>query len=347
MRQYHDLMREILDTGVDRPDRTGTGTRALFGKQMRFDLRKTFPAITTKKLAWKACVSELLWFIEGSGDERRLREILHGDSNSQKGTIWAGNAEAEYWKHKAKFEGDLGRIYGVQWRNWKTPVPINYDGPEIGHPEFTVKTVDQLAELVEGIKKDPYGRRHVLTAWNPGELDQMALPPCHMFAQFFVEPLNLSDIQRIWFDARGNIPREERTKFDIDKNGVSREGRAQNLADLAAMGLPTQKLSCQMYQRSCDMFLGVPFNIASYSLFTHMLAQVTGMTVGEFVWVGGDCHIYHNHFDQVKEQLQREPFTEPVLKLNSNVTTIDGFTMNDIELVGYQSHGPIKANMAV
>ena len=285
-----------MEEGVDRPDRTGTGTRSIFGTRMRFDLSKNFPAMTTKKLAWKACVSELLWFIEGSGDERRLREILHGDRNTEKGTIWTANAEAGYWKHKAQFEGDLGRVYGVQWRDWATfnkVLGASREGEDVyvkGQP------VDQLMELVEGLKNDPYGRRHVLTAWNPGELGSMALPPCHMFAQFYVA------------------------------NG---------------------KLSCQMYQRSADVFLGVPFNIASYALFTHMLAQVCGYEVGEFIHVMGDTHIYHNHFDAVNEQLSREPLELPTIKLNPNIKDITKFTMNDIELVGYESHGPIKAPMAV
>lgn len=294
MKEYHDLMKKILDKGVDRPDRTGTGTRSTFGETMRFDLSKGFPAITTKKLAWKACLSELLWFVEGSGDERRLREILHGDRNSEKGTIWTANGDASYWKPKAKFEGDLGRVYGVQWRFWRKQ-PTTLMG-KIKALFGKYETVDQLAQLVDGLKNDPYGRRHILTAWNPGELDQMALPPCHMFAQFYVA------------------------------NG---------------------KLSCELYQRSCDMFLGVPFNIASYSLFTHMLAQVCGLEVGEFVWVGGDCHIYNDHFDAVKEQLARKEYKLPTLKMNTEVKTIDGFKMEDFELVGYKSHGAIKAKMAV
>ena len=296
MKSYQKLLKTVMEEGVDRPDRTGTGTRSIFGTRMRFDLSQGFPAMTTKKLAWKACVSELLWFIEGSGDERRLREILHGDRNTEKGTIWTANAEAGYWKHKAQFEGDLGRVYGVQWRDWATfnkVLGASREGEDVyvkGQP------VDQLMELVEGLKNDPYGRRHVLTAWNPGELGSMALPPCHMFAQFYVA------------------------------NG---------------------KLSCQMYQRSADVFLGVPFNIASYALFTHMLAQVCGYEVGEFIHVMGDTHIYHNHFDAVNEQLSREPLELPTIKLNPNIKDITKFTMNDIELVGYESHGPIKAPMAV
>jgi len=276
MQQYLNDLQYILDNGVVGEDRTGTGTVSVFGMQTRYDLTKGFPAVTTKKLAWKSVVSELLWFIEGSGDERRLAEILHGTRDASKQTIWSGNASASYWTPKAKFEGDLGRVYGVQWRD--------FGG------------VDQLTELVEGIKKDPYGRRHILTAWNPGELDQMALPPCHCFAQFYV------------------------------RNG---------------------KLSCQMYQRSSDFFLGVPFNIASYALFTHMIAKVCGLGVGDFVHTHGDAHIYNNHIEQVKEQLSRTPLELPDLWLNPDITDITKFTMADIALLDYKSHDAIKAPMAV
>lgn len=282
MKIYHDLCKQILKEGELSNDRTGTGTYRIFGANLRFNLSEGFPAITTKKLAWKAVVSELLWFIEGSGDERRLREILHGDRNSDKTTIWTENAEAEYWKPKALFEGDLGRVYGVQWRQW---------GPRIG------PHVDQLKILIEGLKKDPTGRRHILSAWNPGELNQMALPPCHVMCQFFVSN---------------------------DK-----------------------KLSCHMYQRSVDVFLGLPFNIASYALFTHMIAQVCDYEVGELIISTGDTHIYADHVEQVKEQLRRPEYPMPKLKLNSEIKDIDSFKMSDIELVGYDSHGAIKAKMAV
>lgn len=296
MKIYHDMLQKILDHGQDRPDRTGTGTRALFGETLRFDLQQGFPAVTTKKLAWKACVSELLWFIEGSGDERRLREILHGDRNSIRRTIWTDNAEAGYWKERAKFDGDLGRVYGMQWRKWQKPARRGFPGvidALLGRVEY----VDQLHELVHGLETNPFSRRHILTAWNPGELDVMALPPCHMFSQFF----------------------------------VGGDG----------------KLSCQMYQRSVDTFLGLPFNIASYALLTHMLAQVCDLAVGELVWVGGDCHIYYNHFDQVREQLSREEFPMPTLKIDPLVRRIEAFTMGSFELEGYVSHEAIRAKMAV
>lgn len=282
MKQYLQDLKYILENGEERLDRTGTGTVGVFGLQTRYDLREGFPAVTTKRLAWRAMLSELLWFIEGSGDERRLAEILHGTRAPEKKTIWTANAEAEYWKPKAMSEGDLGRVYGVQWRRWTN---------------YLAYHTDQLIQLIEGIKRDPYSRRHILTAWNPGELDQMALPPCHIMSQFYV-------------NNRG-------------------------------------ELSCQMYQRSADFFLGSPFNIASYSLLTHMIAQVCGLTVGEFVYTVGDAHIYSNHRAAVLEQLTREPLALPTLWLNPTVTDITKFTMEDARLIGYESHPPITAPMAV
>jgi len=275
MKQYHHALEHILENGKQKTDRTGIGTVSVFGHQMRFDLRLGFPAITTKKLAWKSVVSELLWFIEGSGDERRLAEILHGTRDSEKKTIWTANAEADYWKPKAKFEGDLGKVYGVQWRDFSG--------------------VDQLQQLIDGIKKDPSGRRHILSAWNPAELDQMALPPCHVMSQFDVT------------------------------DGY---------------------LSCQLYQRSCDMFLGVPFNIASYALLTHIIARECGLKVGDFVWTGGDCHIYTNHVDAVKEQLSREERALPTLFMTVN-KKFNEYTMEDFVLENYNPHPAIKADMAV
>lgn len=282
MRQYNDLLKKVFNEGVDREGRNGK-TRSLFGLQMRFNMADGFPAVTTKKLAFKAVKSELLWFIEGSSDDNRLKEL-----NASERTIWTDNAEAEYWKPKAKFPGDLGRVYGVQWRKWQKP---------------NGETVDQLANVIEMIKKDSTSRRLIVTAWNPGELNMMALPPCHMFFQFFVAPSTSS-------------------------------GQAG-------------KLSLFMHQRSCDMFLGVPFNIASYSLLLHMVAQVTNLVPGEFVHSLGDTHIYHDHFDAVKEQLSREPMPLATLKLNPGVKNINDFKMDDIELENYQSHPPIKAKMLV
>jgi len=288
---YLNLLKDILETGEERIDRTGTGTLSKFGTSIRFDLSKGFPALTTKRLAWKAVVSELLWFIEGSGDEYRLREILHGARYSDKQTIWTANATAPYWTGKKlqRHPGDLGRVYGVQWRRWRKPlIRIN---------KVVLANHDQLLELLDGLKNDPFSRRHIISAWNPGELEIMALPPCHLMSQFYVSN--------------------------------------------------DRKLSCHMYQRSADMFLGVPFNIASYALFTEMLAQVCNMTAGDLVISFGDCHIYKNHISQVKEQLSREPLELPRLVLNKDINDITKFTMADIALENYQSHDSIKAEMAV
>lgn len=299
MKEYHKALEYILENGKDKTDRTGVGTRSVFGMQMRFDLRLGFPAVTTKKLAWKSVVSELLWFLEGSGDERRLAEILHGTKDESKKTIWTANAEADYWKPKAQFDGDLGRVYGVQWRHWRKYIERKDMGEAhlgIGNRVATDRIeVDQVQQLIDGIKKDPSGRRHIISAWNPAELDQMALPPCHVLAQFDVT------------------------------DGY---------------------LSCQLYQRSCDMFLGVPFNIASYSLLTHIIARECGLKVGDFIWTGGDCHIYNNHFDAVREQLSREERQLPTLMM-----TVDKkwnqYVLEDFILEGYNPWGPIKAEMAV
>ncbi len=268
-----------MDEGVDREGRNGK-TRALFALQMRFNMADGFPAVTTKRLAFKAVKSELLWFLGMKGKERANDEDLKALNGTER-TIWTDNAEADYWKPKSRFSGDLGRVYGIQWRAWRRP-----DGT----------LVDQIAELIRGLRETPNDRRHIVTAWNPGELDEMALPPCHMFFQCFVA------------------------------NG---------------------KLSLHMVQRSCDMFLGVPFNIASYALLLHMLAQVVDLEPHETILTLQDAHIYHEHFDAVREQLGREPLALPRLSLNPKVRDIDAFGMDDIELENYQSHPSIKAKMIV
>lgn len=276
MNTYNNVLRKIMDEGIDREGRNGR-TRAIFAHQVRFNLDDGFPAVTTKKLAFSVVKAELLWFLEGSSDDNRLKELLGG----VKKTIWTDNAHSSYWKPKASFEGDLGRIYGVQWRTWKTA-----DGKEI----------DQLGSVIEKLKNNPTDRRLVVSAWNPGELEHMALPPCHMLFQFFV--------------ADG-------------------------------------KLSIHMIQRSCDLFLGVPFNIASYALLLSMVAHITNLKPHECILTLNDAHIYHDHFEQVKEQLGRTPFPLSRLWLNPNVRTIDDFGMDDMRLENYQSHPAIPAKMLV
>ncbi|WP_422373561.1 thymidylate synthase [Hoeflea sp.] len=264
MQQYHDLLRLVLDQGSDRDDRTGTGTRSIFGHQMRFDLAAGFPALTTKKLHLRSIIHELLWFLKGDTNIAYLK--ANGVS---------------IWDEWADENGDLGPVYGAQWRSWPAP-----DGT----------TIDQIAGVVRQIETNPSSRRHIVSAWNPAEVDNMALPPCHCLFQFYVA-----------------------------------DGR----------------LSCQLYQRSADIFLGVPFNIASYALLTMMVAQVTGLKPGDFVHTLGDAHLYRNHFDQAHLQLSREPRALPVMRINPDVTDLFGFTYEDFTLEGYDPHPAISAPIAV
>ena len=264
MKQYLDLLTKVMNEGVIKSDRTGTGTKSIFGYQMRFDLSAGFPVLTTKKLHLRSIIHELLWFLQGDTNIKYLHD--------NKVTIW------DEW---ADENGDLGHVYGYQWRSWPTP--------QGGH-------IDQIANLVESLKKNPDSRRHIVSAWNVAEIDEMALPPCHALFQFYV--------------ADG-------------------------------------KLSCQLYQRSTDIFLGVPFNIASYALLTMMMAQVVGLEPGEFVHTLGDAHIYLNHFDQVNEQLSREPRALPVMKINPDVKSIFDFKYEDFSLEGYDPWPTIKAPIAV
>ncbi|WP_127753537.1 thymidylate synthase [Devosia sp. 1566] len=264
MQPYLKLLSDILEHGVDKGDRTGTGTRSLFGYQMRFNLAEGFPLVTTKKLHLKSIIYELLWFIRGDTNVRWLQE--HG---------------VKIWDEWADENGDLGPVYGSQWRSWPAP-----DG----------RKIDQLGAVIESIRTKPDSRRHIVSAWNPAEVDEMALPPCHCLFQFYVA------------------------------NG---------------------KLSCQLYQRSADTFLGVPFNIASYALLTHMVAQVTGLEVGDFVHTFGDVHLYSNHLEQAQLQLTREPRPLPTLTLNPAVTRIEDFRFEDVTISGYDPHPHIKAAVAV
>jgi thymidylate synthase len=264
MRQYLDLMRHVCDNGTVKSDRTGTGTVSVFGHQMRFDLNEGFPLVTTKKLHLRSIIHELLWFLMGDSNIRYLKE--NGVS---------------IWDDWADENGDLGPVYGVQWRNWPTP-----DG----------RSVDQISQIMEQIRKTPDSRRIMLSAWNVAEIENMALPPCHCLFQFYV--------------ADG-------------------------------------KLSCQLYQRSCDIFLGVPFNIASYALLTHMLAQQADLAVGDFVWTGGDCHLYSTHLEQAKLQLDREPLSLPRLAINRRPDSIFDYQFEDFEILDYESYPHIKAAIAV
>lgn len=270
MQEYLDLLRHVKENGVDRGDRTGTGTRSVFGYQMRFDLAKGFPVLTTKKLHLRSIIHELLWFLKGDTNIRYLKE--------NNVTIWDEWADAH---------GDLGPVYGAQWRSW----PAGYDR-ESDRDIY----IDQITQLIEGLKKNPEGRRHIVSAWNPADIPNMALPPCHCLFQFYV---------------------------------------ANN------------KLSCQLYQRSADIFLGVPFNIASYALLTQMIAQVCGFELGDFVHTLGDAHLYHNHFEQAELQLQRKPRLLPVMGINPDVKDIFGFAFEDFTLVGYEADPSIKAPIAV
>lgn len=264
MRQYHELLRDVLAHGESRSDRTGTGTLSVFGRQARYDLREGFPCLTTKKLHLRSIIHELLWFLKGATNTAYLKE------NGV--TIW------DEW---ADENGDLGPVYGYQWRSWPTP---------------NGGSIDQISNLIAMIKSNPDSRRLIVSAWNPALVEQMALPPCHALFQFYV--------------ADG-------------------------------------KLSCQLYQRSADIFLGVPFNIASYALLTLMVAQVCGLQPGDFIWTGGDCHLYANHLEQTDLQLSREPLPLPTMKLNPEVKDLFAFKFEDFELVGYQAHPHISAPVAV
>ena len=264
MKQYLDLMHDILENGSLKTDRTGTGTRSVFGRQMRFDLTKGFPLVTTKKLHLRSIIYELLWF-------------LNGDTNVQ----YLNDHNVTIWDEWADENGELGPVYGHQWRSWPAP-----DG----------RSIDQITQVLNQIRQKPDSRRHIVSAWNPAEVDKMALPPCHALFQFYV--------------ADG-------------------------------------KLSCQLYQRSADFFLGVPFNIASYALLTHMFAQQCDLIAGEFIWTGGDVHLYTNHLEQARLQLSREPLEPPTLQINRRPDSIFDYNFEDFEIINYQSHPGIKAPIAV
>ena len=288
VKQYLSALEYILEKGKNRGDRTGIGTRGVFGYQMRFDLRSSFPAVTTKRLAWKSVVSELLWFLEGSTDERRLAEIHFGKPKKElieKKTIWTANADKQgraLGYTNTEIEKQLGPVYGKQWRSW---------GKDVGGE-------DQIKKIIFDLKNNPNSRRHIVSAWNVDKIDKMALPPCHTMFQFHIQD---------------------------------------------------NELSCQLYQRSADMFLGVPFNVASYALLTHIISNILKLQPGDFIWTGGDCHIYNNHFEQVKEQVTRKPKTAPTLEMPNfkNIESVIASKPKDFKLVNYEPMDSIKAPMAV
>lgn len=303
--QYLDLLRDILENGEDRADRTGTGTRAVFGRQLKFDVSRDFPLLTTKSVPIKPVLSELLWFMEGSSDERRLAEILHGTRDPEKKTIWSPNAEGTTGSaYRPKFYGDLGNIYGKMWRSWPVNNIVRVDGDEIKHDNGTVTRynatvqthqIDQIKEAIDKLKNNPTDRRIIVSAWNPGELPNMALPPCHMFMQFYLTN---------------------------DK-----------------------KLHCQMYQRSVDTFLGLPFNMASYAALMYIIASQIGAEPGILTMCLGDTHLYLNSIDAAKEQLSRTPYDPPKLQINPD-KDINSYTMSDFELIGYKHHEKIYVKMS-
>jgi thymidylate synthase len=299
---YLDLLRQVSDTGAIKGDRTGTGTRSVFGAQLRFDLQRGFPLLTTKKVFWKAISYELLWF-------------LRGDSNAK----WLQERGVTIWDEWAASDGDLGPVYGVQWRSWPKR---EADGGG---------TIDQISQAIELIKRDPNSRRIIVSAWNVADLPKMALMPCHAFFQFYVSsPLSLGE--RAGVRAAGAaIPHESASGHPHPLPNPLPEGEGTK---------PRARLSCQLYQRSADLFLGVPFNIASYALLTHMIAQQCDLDVGEFIWTGGDCHIYDNHTEQVATQLARTPLPPPRLIIKRKPASI-------FEVAEYQSHAAIKAPVAV
>ena len=308
--QYEEFLVEILDRGHRKGDRTGTGTTSIFGHQMRFDLAAGFPLITTKKVHTKSVIAELLWFLSGSTNNNELEAMGS--------TIWRA------W---AREDGDLGPIYGRQWRTW---------------PDRKGEHIDQISEAIRLLKTDPDSRRIIVSAWNVAELSDMALMPCHAMFQFYTRELNSSE-RAAEFERRANGV--VGTKAPVDKYMNTPMKEVPAFFD--TQGIPTRALSCQLYQRSADAFLGVPFNIASYALLTHMMAQQCNMVVGEFIWTGGDCHVYDNHKDQVELQLSREPRPFPQLKLARKPDSIFDYKPSDFIIEGYDPHGPIKAPVAV
>lgn len=405
MKAYLDYLRDVFENGVHKDDRTGTGTRSVFGRQMRFDLNAGFPLVTSKKLHLKSIIHELLWFIKGATNTKYLTDNsvtiwdewaepaeitvdkTIADLNAELGAlctpprrVWMPpfqRADGSEWmdgdppREKIKYNrsseikllvkeeaeargltmtkvipnpkaGDLGPIYGYQWRSWPTHVSE-------GDP------IDQLKEVIDTLRKNPDSRRIIVSAWNVADIPKMKLPPCHAFFQFYSAPMMPNEFRveakRALFNAKlaGDVPPElEAAPEQLAHMLLDNDARLDAyIADLATkFSIPTRRLSCQLYQRSADSFLGVPFNIASYALLTMMVAQQTNHALGDFVWVGGDCHIYSNHYEQVEEQLRRDPMPLPTMRINKR-DSIDDYVYEDFTLVGYESHPAIKAPVAV
>lgn len=414
MKQYLDLLQDVKDNGRFRADRTGVGAYGVFGRQLRCDLSKGFPLLTTKKVFTRGIIAELLWFLSGDTNEHTLRDQKVGiwKEWSPKGhALTLGERRLEYVRRgvlteklkphtthedldeagiprHAEGDGALGRIYGAQWRAWRSVRPVDYRKATLQVVEGAVEVfdisaegksyrllhdravvspylrdeealrawlsdivalgqvvvVDQITNLIRDLKNNPNSRRHIVTAWNPGELDQMALPPCHCLFQFYTEALTEDERKRLWEVKMGRaflseyVPElyAKRENWDVAFD-----------ANMAADHIPKYRLSCQLYQRSCDIFLGVPFNIASYSLLTMMVAQCVNMAPGDFVHTYGDLHLYSNHLEQAAEQLSREPRALPTMRINPEVKDIFAFKVEDFTLEGYDPHPAIKAEVAV
>ena len=319
MEQYKNLVREIQNNGVSKGDRTGTGTKSIFGHQMRFDLEKGFPLVTVKKTHWPSVVHELLWFLNGDTNIKYLK-----DNN------------VKIWDEWADENGDLGPVYGKQWVNWG-----NNDSKALPWNQ----SINQIQNAIDTLNNNPDSRRIIVSAWNVGELHEMALEPCHAFFQFYTTPMT------IW--ERASWVKENNLVSDfVNETGVRNCVEGYNYGDdileeMDDRGVPTHKLSLQLYQRSADTFLGVPFNIASYSLLLQMMGQCVNMVPSEFIWTGGDCHLYDNHEKQVNELMERQPKKLPTVKLNPNIKEIFDFKYDDIELVDYDPHPLIKGKVAV
>ena len=337
MKQYQDLMAEVFAKGTPKKDRTGTGTLSIFGHQMRFNLQEGFPLVTTKRCHLRSIIHELLWFLKGDTNVKYL--------NDNGVTIW------DEWKNK---DGDLGPVYGKQWRAWtahdevhtgnkKIIAEMEEDGwEEAGYREASMlltKDIDQIAKVMDQLKNDPDNRRIIVSAWNVADLDDMALAPCHAFFQFYTREMSLDERVQ-WAEENDNVLWSDYIHATfVDEN--------TRLGWLDKAGVPTRKLSCQLYQRSADVFLGVPFNIASYALLIHMFAQQANMAVGDFVWTGGDVHLYSNHLEQARTQLGRTPRALPKLIIKRKPDSIFDYKFEDFDIEGYDPHPAIKAPVAI